>query len=107
MTKIKKMAAFFVCGIFVLPLFLTGSVMAGPQTKRKNILEDKVVIQKTNNPFLKALKEAKKKNRQGVHTNATAPNPFIELLKKEKGSLSTHPKNPIPQNTDPEGKEPE
>lgn len=107
MSKIKNMGIFLVVGLFVLPLFLTGSVMAAPQIKRGGILEDKGMAQKTNNPFLKALKEAKKKNGQGVHTNATAPNPFMELLKKKTNSLNAPPEGSLPQNTAPKEKEPE
>ena len=64
----------------------------------------------TDNPFLKALKEAEKKRRKGqrVQTNATVSNPFIEFLKKRSKSLNSPSKaDPFSRKTAPEAKEPE
>ncbi len=61
-----------------------------------------------DNPFLKALEEAKKRKGQEVQTNATVPNPFIELLKKRSKALGGPSKsNPFSQKLAPEVKEPE
>jgi 2',3'-cyclic-nucleotide 2'-phosphodiesterase (5'-nucleotidase family) len=61
-----------------------------------------------DNPFLKALEEAKKRKGQKVHTNATVPDPFTELLKKRSKAVDSPSKsNPFSQKPASEVKEPE
>ncbi len=107
MTRIRDMAVFFVPISLVILLSLSRSVMAVPQTKKRGILEGKVVTQKIDNPFLKALEEAKKRDKKGLHANTTAPNPFIELLKKKARPLNRPSEGHFPKDISPKGKEAE